>query len=63
VSVDEAKGGAISIEATSNPVDVAPANCKHYFGYLKFLDENAEIPDECAVCPQAMRCFVKKSQG
>jgi len=63
VSVDKTKGSVISIEATSNPVDVAPANCKHYFGYLKFLDENAQIPDECAVCPKVMHCFVKKSQS
>jgi len=63
VSVDKIKGGLISIEATSNPVEIAPANCKHYFGYLKFLDENAQIPDECAVCPKVMQCFVKKSQS
>jgi len=60
VAVDRAKG-VISIEATSNPVYEAPAGCKHYFGYLKFLDENAQIPDECAVCPEVMHCFVKKS--
>jgi len=63
VSVDRASGGVISIEATRNPVDMTPANCKHHFGYLKVLDENAEIPDECAVCPKVMQCFVKKSQG
>jgi hypothetical protein len=63
MSVDKASGGVIKIEATSHPVDIAPANCKHYFGYLKVLDESAQIPDECAVCPKVMQCFVKKSQG
>jgi DNA-directed RNA polymerase subunit RPC12/RpoP len=63
VSVDKSDGGLISIEATHNPVDIAPANCKHYFGYLRLLDESAQIPDECAICPKVMQCFVKKSQG
>jgi len=62
VAVDKAKG-VVSIEATSNPVYEAPANCKHYFGYLRFLDENAQIPDECAICPKVIQCFVKKSQS
>jgi hypothetical protein len=62
VSVDKKSGDLISIEATSNPVDVAPANCKHYFGYLKVLEENAQIPDECAVCSKVMQCFIKKSK-
>jgi len=63
LSVDKTSGGVISIEATSKPVDIAPANCKHYFGYLKALDEKTEIPDECATCAKVVQCFVKKSQG
>jgi DNA-directed RNA polymerase subunit RPC12/RpoP len=62
VSVDITSGDVLSIETTKNPVDIAPANCKHYFGYLKILDENAQIPDECAVCPKVMQCFIKKSK-
>jgi len=62
VSVDKTSGGLISIEKTSDPIDVAPANCKHYFGYLKLLDENAQIPDECATCSKVMQCFIKKSK-
>jgi len=60
VSVD--KKGAISMEVTCNPVEIAPVDCKHYFGYLKDLDERTQIPDECAVCPKVMQCFVKKSK-
>jgi len=63
LSVDKASGDVISIDTTSKPVDIAPSCCKHYFGYLKVLDENVQIPDECAVCPKVMQCFVKKSQG
>jgi len=63
MSVDKTSGDVVKIEATANPVDIAPANCKHHFGYLKVLPESAQIPDECAVCPKVMQCFVKKSQG
>ncbi len=63
VSVDKTKGSIISITKTANPVEVAPGNCKHHFGYLRLQDENAQIPDDCAVCPKVMQCFVKKSQG
>jgi len=63
MSVDKTNGSVISIEPTHNPVDIAPAHCKHHFGYLKVLEESAQIPDECAVCPKVMQCFVKKSQG
>jgi len=62
LSVDKTSGSVISIEATRNPVEMAPANCKHYFGYLKVLDESAQIPDECAICPKVMHCFIKKSK-
>lgn len=60
LSVDKKKG-TVSIEVTSNPVELAPVDCKHYFGYLKDQGEHTQIPDECAVCPKAMLCFVKKS--
>ena len=31
--------------------------CPHRFGYLKKLDKNAPIPDECLSCPRIMECF------
>jgi len=40
----------------------APTQCKHSLGYLGFLPENADLPDECAICPKVMQCFVKKHQ-
>jgi len=39
----------------------APAQCSHYFGYLRDQPENADIPDQCAVCPKVMQCFIKRS--
>jgi DNA-directed RNA polymerase subunit RPC12/RpoP len=62
VSVDTSSGSITSISKTLNPVEVAPDNCKHHFGYLRLQDENAQIPDDCAVCPKVMQCFIKKSQ-
>lgn len=37
-----------------------PINCSHGFGYLKNLQENAPIPDECMVCPKIMQCSIRK---
>jgi len=62
-SVDKRSGSVISIKIAQTPVDIAPAQCKHFFGYLKILDDDSQIPDECAICPKVMQCFVKKSQG
>jgi len=38
----------------------APTQCKHSFGYLGTMPNGADIPDECAVCPKVMQCFVTK---
>jgi len=32
--------------------------CPYGFGYLKKLDKNAPIPNECLNCPRIMECFV-----
>jgi DNA-directed RNA polymerase subunit RPC12/RpoP len=61
VTVDMSNARKISVAATHAPVISAPENCKHHLGYLSLLDESAEIPDECAVCPKVMRCSAKKS--
>jgi len=63
VAVDKKSGSVLSIQTAQKPVAMSPAYCKHYFGYLKVLDEAASIPDECATCSKVMQCFVKKSQG
>ncbi len=39
----------------------APTKCSHHIGYLRELPDNATIPDECAICPRVMQCFIKKS--
>ena len=61
VSVDKRSGDVISIQTAQTPVDMPPDQCKHQLGYLKTLDEDAPIPDECTICPKVMLCFVKKS--
>ncbi len=37
-----------------------PANCPHDFGYLKTLQENVSIPDECLTCSKILQCSIKK---
>lgn len=39
---------------------VTPENCPYNFGYLKNLQENASIPDECLVCPKILQCSIRK---
>jgi len=38
----------------------APIRCKHNFGHLRDLPDNADIPDECAVCPKVMQCSIRR---
>lgn len=33
------------------------SNCPYGFGYLKNLDKDAPIPDECLSCSRIMECF------
>ena len=33
------------------------SRCPYVFGYLKKLDKNAAIPDDCLGCPRIMDCF------
>jgi DNA-directed RNA polymerase subunit RPC12/RpoP len=39
-----------------------PTKCPHHLGYLREQPENASIPDECAICPKVMQCFIKKDK-
>jgi len=52
----------ISVEDEFYIGQKAPTNCPHHLGYLRNLSDNADIPDECAVCPKVMQCFVRKTQ-
>jgi DNA-directed RNA polymerase subunit RPC12/RpoP len=49
-----------SVQDTFYSGQKAPKYCDHYLGYLQNLSETSEIPDECAICPRVMQCFVKK---
>ena len=61
ISVDTKSGHLLSIDATQTPVDMPPANCKHFFGFLRLIEDDASIPDECAICPKVTQCFVRRS--
>lgn len=50
----------IQVETLFNVGQREPARCKHNFGYLGELPDNADLPDECAVCPKVMQCFVRR---
>lgn len=52
----------VSVEGFFNTSQKAPASCQHQLGYLQNLPESASIPDECAVCPKVMQCFVRKGR-
>ena len=51
IRVEKCEGG----ERTLTPV-----SCPYNFGYLKTLNENAPIPDECLICPKIMQCSIRK---
>jgi hypothetical protein len=35
-------------------------SCVHHFGYLKGLEKNKAVPDECFGCPKVMQCLFPK---
>lgn len=48
-------------EAVSSPQATRPSkSCKHFLGYLRCLPEADGIPDECAVCPNIVQCYIKR---
>jgi len=50
-SIDRAK-----LKADEKPSLRSP-ECTHFFGYVKRLPKNAQIPDECMWCPQLVKCL------
>jgi len=61
IFVDDSKmKRLVSVEKSSDPGEVAPPHCQHYFGFLKGVGKEAPLPDECLTCPKIMQCFVKK---
>jgi hypothetical protein len=48
-------------EGVSSAVAAIPSkSCRHFLGFLRSLPEGAGIPDECAVCPKIVQCYVKR---
>lgn len=48
-------------EAVSSPQASRPCkSCRHFLGYLRGLPEGTDIPDECAVCPSIVQCYVRR---
>jgi len=48
-------------EAVSSPQATRPSkSCRHFLGYLRSRPEELDIPDECAVCPNIMQCYIKR---
>ncbi len=48
-------------EAVSSAVASRPSkSCRHFLGFLRSLPRGAGIPDECAVCPNIVQCYVKR---
>jgi len=47
-------------EILFNANQTAPTQCKHRFGHLGEMPDDADIPDECAVCPKVMQCFIRR---
>ena len=50
----------VQVEGLFNTNQKAPTQCRHAFGFLGDMPDNADIPDECAVCPKVMQCFIKR---
>ena len=59
--VEDAKGDKRSGEGVSSVMATRPSkSCRHFLGYLRELPERAGIPDDCAVCPKIIQCYVKR---
>jgi len=52
----------VSVDDMFHVGQKAPMKCPHYFGYLRALPDSENMPDECAVCPKVMQCFIRKGE-
>jgi len=57
---DSKKMRVVSVRRASDPGDIAPPYCHHYFGFLQGIAEKVSLPDECLTCAKIMQCLVKK---
>lgn len=46
-----------SLTSSSEQPRIGFQNCIHEFGYLKYLQRNTPVPDECFGCPRVMQCL------
>jgi len=53
---DRRVGEPVSSYRASRP----SKSCRHFLGFLRDLPEGGDIPDECAVCPNIMQCYIKR---
>jgi len=61
IFVDDSKSmKLVSVEKSSNPGEIKPPHCQHYFGFLKGVNGQTPLPDECSTCPKIMQCLVKR---
>ena len=38
----------------------SPAKCAHYSGLLTQVSKNAQLPDECLLCPKVLQCTIRR---
>jgi DNA-directed RNA polymerase subunit RPC12/RpoP len=38
----------------------SPAKCAHFFGSINAFPADAQLPDECLICPKVLQCNLRK---
>lgn len=46
--------------ASPKPLQPRPPECSHFFGYLRKIPKNTQIPDECFMCSKMVECLSYK---
>jgi hypothetical protein len=66
---EEETEAEIEVEETAPPaeenVDIteAPSECRHHIGYLSEKSSKEQIPDECMMCKDIVKCMLKKMKA
>jgi len=61
IIVDDRKMRIVGVKPTEYlKVFDSPAKCVHYFGFLNAIPKDAQIPDECLVCPKILQCSLRR---
>jgi hypothetical protein len=56
----EARGNRFGEGVSSSQATRPSKSCRHFLGYLQSIPFGSDIPDECAVCPMIVQCYVKR---